>query len=115
MLSDPITAILKDFLASIANSIRKTRLIPISAGTIDTDDTANSIELVSAINRNAITIVEGSVPKIPPIFVPNLSATTVINTTTRADRIKGTNVCSRNAVIVHRGIIFLYLRISVKD
>ena len=97
----------------MANTIRKTRLIPISAGTIDTDCTANSIEFVIAIKRNAITIVDGRVPKMPPTFVPNFSAMTVIITTISADSINGISVCSRTGVIVHRMIKFFYLKISV--
>ena len=84
-----IIANLNDLKANNANIIRKTRLIPISAGTIETDETANSTELVIAINKNAITIVDGNVPNIPPIFVPNLSAIMVIITTTTADNRKG--------------------------
>jgi len=34
-------------------------------------------------------MVEGSVPRIPPAFVPNFSAIIVINMTIRAERIKG--------------------------
>ena len=84
-----ISANLNDLKENNANIIRKTRLIPISAGTIVTDETAKSTELVIAINKNAITIVDGNVPNIPPIFVPNLSAIMVIITTTSADNRKG--------------------------
>ena len=39
--------------------------------------------------RNAITILEGRVPTIPPTFVPYLSAITVIAMTTQEDIKKG--------------------------
>jgi hypothetical protein len=53
-------------------------LIPISAGTTVIDSDAKSTFLLNAIKRNAITIVEGRVPIMPPTFVPYLSAIMVI-------------------------------------
>jgi len=52
------------------NRNRKIRLMPNSAGTTATDWDAKSIPLFNEIKRNAMTMVEGRVPKIPPIFVP---------------------------------------------
>lgn len=91
-LNEPTIANLNDLYASKANNIRKIRFIPISAGTITTDLVANSIEFVRAIKRKAITIVDGKVPRIPPTFVPYLSAIIVIKTTTNADNMNGTIV-----------------------
>jgi len=68
---------------------RKTRLIPISAGTIATDSAANCTPLSKAMNRNAMMMVEGSVPMTPPVFVPYFSAMMVTRTTTSADNAKG--------------------------
>lgn len=63
--------------------------MPISAGTTVTALDANSTSLFNAIKRNAITILEGRVPTIPPTFVPYLSAITVIAMTTQEDIKKG--------------------------
>ncbi len=49
---------------------RKTTLIPISAGTTATDLEAKYTPLLRAIKKNAITIVDGRVPIMPPTFVP---------------------------------------------
>lgn len=68
---------------------RNTRLIPISAGTTATDSEANCAPLSKAMKRNAMMMVEGSVPRIPPVFVPYLSAMMVTSTTTSADNAKG--------------------------
>ena len=63
--------------------------IAISKGTTDTDSAAKSTPLFIAIKINAIIIVDGSVPIIPPIFVPYFSAITVIIITINADKING--------------------------
>jgi hypothetical protein len=68
---------------------RKKMLIPISAGTTAIELEAKVRPLFNAIKTYATIIVDGSVPRIPPTFVPNFSATTVINITTKADIKKG--------------------------
>ena len=72
-----------------AKVTRNTRLIPISAGTTATDSETNCTPLSKEMKRNAMMIVEGSVPMIPPVFVPYLSAMMVMSTTTSADNAKG--------------------------
>ena len=55
---------------SIAKTKRNIILIPSSAGTTETARDANSSPSFIAMKINAMMIVEGSVPRIPPIFVP---------------------------------------------
>ena len=64
-------------------------LIPISAGTTATDLDAKVNPLFNAIKIYATIIVEGSVPSIPPVFVPYFSAISIIKITTAAERKKG--------------------------
>ena len=70
-------------------------LMPSSAGTMDTDCDAKFTPLLNAINRKAITIMCGSVPIIPPIFVPCRSAINVINMTIKVVSINGITDCIR--------------------
>ena len=87
--SDPVTAIVSFLGERTAKRRRKMRLIPISAGTTATESAANMIPLSRAMKRNAMMMVEGSVPMIPPVFVPYFSAMMVTRITTSADKAKG--------------------------
>jgi len=78
-----------DRLARMAKRNRKIRLMPSSAGTTATDWDAKSTPLFMEIKTKAIIIVEGSVPRIPPTFVPYFSAMMVIMITISADRTNG--------------------------
>jgi len=62
---------------------KKITLIPSSAGITTAASEAKSVPLLTAIKINAITRVDGRVPKIPPTFVPKRSAITVIRITTK--------------------------------
>ena len=57
IIKDAAAAVMIDRCASIAKTSRKTMLMPISAGTMDTDSDAKSMPLLNAMNRNATTIV----------------------------------------------------------
>ena len=89
MVIDPISAILIDLYESVINNNRKTMFIAISNGTIDTDSDANCTPLLQAIKIYAIMIVDGKVPRIPPVLVPYFSAIIVIIITTNADNMNG--------------------------
>ena len=84
-----IRAIRIFFFERRAKRRRKIRLIPISAGTTATESEANWKPLSNPMKRKAIMIVDGSVPIMPPVFVPYFSAIIVTKITTRADKIKG--------------------------
>jgi hypothetical protein len=70
MVNDPKNATYIERWTRSANNNRKITLIPNSAGTTAADLAAKSTFWFRAIKINAITIVDGRVPKIPPIFVP---------------------------------------------
>ena len=89
IINDPVNAKVVDLWTSIVNMNRKIRFIPISAGTTAAVRAAKSVPLFNAIKMNAIIMVEGSVPSIPPIFVPYFSAITVIIITIIAERTNG--------------------------
>jgi hypothetical protein len=84
-------AIITDLKTRIANITKNNMLIPNSAGITDADFEAKFTSLVIAKKTRAITIVDGNVPRIPPIFVPYFSAIAIISTTIIADKIKGKN------------------------
>ena len=63
--------------------------MPNSAGTTAADLEAKSTFWFRAIKINAITIVDGRVPKMPPVFVPYRSAINIIRITIIAERING--------------------------
>ena len=84
-------AITTDLKTRIANITKNNMLIPNSAGITDADFEAKFISLFIAKKIRAITIVDGNVPRIPPIFVPYFSAIAIIITTIIADKIKGKN------------------------
>lgn len=65
---------------------------PISAGTTETDSEAKFGPLFKDMNMKITTMVEGNVPIIPPTFVPNFSAITVIKITIIVDKIKGKRI-----------------------
>jgi len=96
IIKDPIRAIFIDVYASVTKIKRKNIFIPISNGTIDTACDAKFTPLFIAIKINAIIIVDGKVPSIPPIFVPYFSAIIVMIITISADRINGRTDCIRN-------------------
>ena len=73
----------------IDNKNKKTTLTPISAGTTATDLEAKYTSLLRAIKTNVITIVDGIVPIMPPIFVPYRSASIVIKVAIVAERVNG--------------------------
>jgi hypothetical protein len=78
-----------DLKIKIPKIIKNNILIPNSAGITEADSEAKYISLFIDKNTRAITIVEGNVPRIPPIFVPYFSAINIITTTIIADNIKG--------------------------
>lgn len=80
-----------DLLINIANIAKKHILIPNSAGIITADSEAKFLLLLIAKKIRAITIVEGSVPRIPPILVPYFSAMNIIIITNIADNTNGKN------------------------
>ena len=73
----------------IAKINKKITLKPSSAGTTAAALDAKLFPLLIAIKTKATTIVEGSVPRIPPTFEPYRSAINIMIITTNADRIKG--------------------------
>ena len=78
-----------DLLINNTKINRNRRLIPISAGTTATELEAKITPLFNAMKIKATIMVEGKVPKIPPVFVPYFSAITVIIITTKAERTNG--------------------------
>ncbi len=68
---------------------KKIKFIPISAGTTAIESDAKVSPLFSAIKIYATTIVDGRLPKIPPVFVPYFSAINMIIITIDADKING--------------------------
>ena len=89
IVNDPVNARVVDLWTSIVNMNRKIRFIPISAGTTAAVRETKSVPLFNAIKINAIIMVEGSVPSIPPTFVPYFSAIMVIIITIIAERMNG--------------------------
>ena len=75
----------------MANMTKNNTFIPNSAGITAAASEEKLISWLIAKNMRAITIVDGNVPRIPPIFVPYFSAINIITTTIIADRIKGKN------------------------
>ena len=53
-----------------ANTKRNRTFMPNSAGTTAAASDANRFPSLYAIKINAITMVEGSVPRMPPVFDP---------------------------------------------
>lgn len=92
IVKDARNAAESDLNAASEKTTRNRMLMPSSAGTIAADVAAKSTPLLSEINRNAMTMVEGSVPTMPPILVPNFSAMTVISMTMNAERTNGRTV-----------------------
>ena len=70
MVNEIVKAITVERCTSNANRNRKIMLIPNSAGTTAADRDAKSTSLLMAMKINAMTIVEGRVPRMPPVFVP---------------------------------------------
>ncbi len=89
IVNDPINAKVVDLWTSIVNMNRKIRFIPISAGITAAVREAKSVPLFNAIKMNAIIMVDGSVPSIPPTFVPYFSAIIVMIITIIAERMNG--------------------------
>lgn len=84
-----VNAVYNERLAYIENTQRNMALTPISAGTTIAVLDAKKTSLLNAIKIKATTIVDGRVPIMPPVFVPNLSAITVINITMIQENRKG--------------------------
>lgn len=89
MVNEVARARVRDRDARRANKREKMMLMASSAGTTATDCEAKLRSLLREMKIKAITIVEGSVPRIPPILVPNFSATTVMMITIRAEKRNG--------------------------
>lgn len=89
MLKVPTNASSVDRWIRRANTKRKITFIPSSAGTTTAAFEANVSPFVIPMKRKAITMVDGSVPRIPPALVPYFSAITVMMITTIAERKKG--------------------------
>ena len=75
-----------DRFARRTKTQRNTRLMPIPAGVTAATSEAKTSPRFNPMKINAMTIVVGSVPIRPPIFVPYRSATIVISMTTRAEK-----------------------------
>ena len=99
IIIDPINASFIDLYDRFTNVSKKIIFIPISDGTIAADFDAKSVPLFNAMKMNAIIIVDGIVPRIPPIFVPYFSAITVMIITIIADSMNGNINCIRRFVI----------------
>ena len=87
-----VNAFVSDCDARRANMRVKMMLMASSAGTTAADCEAKVRSLLREMKMKAMTIVEGSVPRIPPILVPNFSAMTVMMITIRVAKRKGSMV-----------------------
>lgn len=81
-----------DRFARRTKTQRNMRLMPIPAGVTAATSEAKTVPRFNPMKSNAMTIVVGSVPIRPPIFVPYRSATIVISMTTRAEKMNEATV-----------------------
>ena len=94
--NDTRKAIVVERWISNEKTKRNKTLIASSAGMTKAASDATVGPLEKAMKSKAITMVDGSVPMIPPILDPNRSATYMISMTTNADRIKGSIIWKRS-------------------